>query len=111
MPSWAEVVEFLKGFKARANESGLEFRDRDKNIAELAYHGFHTHQVIQIINQLTPRSYSQGPMQDEDGTQGNVWVFGVILESQQIYIKLKLTTEAECISFHRAEREMRFPFA
>lgn len=39
------------------------------------------------------------------------WVFGKHVEGTEVYIKLKLTrTEApKCLSFHPAERALRYP--
>jgi hypothetical protein len=109
LASYEEVKEFLRRFKARMATTGLEFAERDKNIAQLAYYGWFKHDLEKIIQELTEEQYSQGPMPDEGGVGGQVWVFGVEIESNMIYLKLRLGIEAVCISFHPPEYEMDFP--
>jgi hypothetical protein len=59
-------------------------------------------------------NYVDGPLQDVDRT-GHVWIFGKTIRGVQVYIKLKIADDdgtdwPMCISFHQAERPMRFPF-
>ena len=65
---------------------------------------------------LTPHDYCTGPEPDEDPQRGgSIWVFGAEVHGQQVYIKLKLVEDgplrhAICVSFHRAEWPLHFPF-
>jgi hypothetical protein len=74
-----------------------------------------------VIDSLTVENYSNGPDDDRDrpGT-GKIWTFGSEVSGVEVYIKLKVfevrrgimvETCAKCLSFHRAERSIRYPFA
>lgn len=91
--------EFLKQFKQKVNESGLIVIPTKKNRDYLARSGLLPNECIDIIINLTERNYSSGPELDRD-RNGDVWIFGCRHEGERIYIKLKLDTEAKCLSFH-----------
>lgn len=106
-----EVNRFLKQFKALMNaQNGVEFIPRDKNLNDMITLNLLPNDVDDYINQLTYRNYSEGPDNDNDGTAGQIWVFWGEIDSNPIYIKLKLDTKAKCISFHIAERRMPQPY-
>lgn len=85
---------------------------REKNIRTLAALGLLPEDVFEILTGLTPQNYYRGPSTDYDTNEtASIWEFGITLEGQEIYIKLKLTTDyVKDISFHFAEKEMNFPF-
>lgn len=68
--------------------------------------------VFEILTELTPQNYYRGPSTDYDTNENDsIWEFGLTLEGQKIYIKLKLAADyVKDISFHFAEKEMNFPF-
>lgn len=67
------------------------------------------------IFSLTYKDYVGGPKEDKD-EPGEVWEFGKMVEGTEIYIKLKLfitesgKNSAKCLSFHKAERPLTYPF-
>jgi len=113
-----QVRTFLTAFKRAAIEAGprITIVSRDKNWNALPELGLTERQRDDAILALTPDDYSMGPEPDDDPTrEGDVWVFGAEVLGQHAYIKLKLVEDgplrkAICVSFHKAERPMRFPF-
>lgn len=109
--SRSEVCEFLRRFKARMLTDGLYFVPRKRNLDGLAILGFTINEAERIILDLTEGNYCRGPEQDEDGSPGEIWFFGVLEDGHSIYIKVKLDDDfAKCLSFHPAERPMRHPY-
>jgi hypothetical protein len=94
-----------------ANAGGLWVPNRDKNREALLALGITKTLRGEVIRSLTPEDYCKGPLPDETQS-GDVWIFGAQIEDTEVYIKLKLTeSEAPiCLSFHPAERELRYPF-
>ncbi|MEJ4089538.1 hypothetical protein [Galbibacter orientalis] len=67
----------------------------------------------EIILNLEIEDYSKGPLEEAQQGGTEMWIFGEIIKGQQIYIKLtisQITDQAICISFHKAEFFMEFPF-
>jgi len=67
----------------------------------------------EIILNLEVEDYSEGPLEETQQGGNEMWVFGKIINNQQVYIKLtisQVTGSPICISFHRAEYLMEFPF-
>jgi hypothetical protein len=91
-------------------ESDITVIDNQKNRDLLPFLGFLPYQRLEIIRNLKPKNYCQGPMEDQDGSEGEIWTFGYKESGITVYIKLKLDDEAKCLSFHRAEYKMEFPF-
>ncbi len=89
---------------------------RDKNKQSLVELNLTPELRKEIILSLTPQDYISGPEPDEDKPGDEVWIFGKKLsEADGIYIKLKIFTVSgkhigKCISFHRAEKTLLYPF-
>ncbi len=71
--------------------------------------------AIKELNSLTYKDYHKGPEGDRDSSQGEVWIFGKKINSEKIYIKLKLQNKAglsfvKIISFHPAIYDMDLPY-
>ncbi len=113
-----QVRTFLTAFKRAATEAGpkIAIVSRDKNRNALTDLGLTERQRDDVILALTPDNYSMGPEPDDVPTRGGfVWIFGAEVHGQPAYIKLKLVEDgplrkAICVSFHAAERPIRFPF-
>ena len=111
MANQRQVSRFLEAFTRSMAEVGwLWIMNREKNRDALIAIGITKQHREEIIRSLTPEDYCEGPLPDES-QPGDVWVFGKHVEGIEVYIKLKLTrTEAlKCISFHPAERALRYP--
>ena len=110
MASIDEVTEFLRQFQECARRNGICIPVTKKNRNELGASSFLPNERTEIILELNPLDYSDGPLADDDGSEGDIWIFGKIAGGVTIYIKLKLTVDAVCLSFHAAEYPMKFPF-
>jgi len=109
-----DINRFLKDFKKIASEKKIKDakpNDMDMGLSELGL----TREIRNnIIFDLTYENYCDGPINDRD-KPGSLWIFGKHYNGELIYIKIKIVAvenikEVVCISFHRAEREMNFPF-
>lgn len=110
IPSRKSVLGFLDRFKEKAAQSGLHLQPRKKNLDSLAQLGFRIEDAEEIVNGLTDDDYVGGPESDDDGSEGEVWIFGASSGHAMIYIKLKLDPyQAKCLSFHEAEHRLVFP--
>jgi len=69
----------------------------------------------EIILNLEVENYYRGPNKDRDRAQFEVWEFGVNLNKvDEIYIKLstrRKKSKSICLSFHRAEFQINYPYA
>lgn len=111
-----EVASFLKEFKETAvQHRGIFFVNR--------YEYDLTRQALEInkfyaeneIYNLKPENYSTGPEPDH-GQPGTVWIFGKNICGREVYIKLKVSAAdigriTKCLSFHIADRPIKYPYA
>tara|TARA_R110002074_G_scaffold131627_1_gene274276 strand:- start:793 stop:1152 length:360 start_codon:yes stop_codon:yes gene_type:complete len=109
-----DVEAFLKSFKEKKQIWGILFLDsRAKNFNTLLALDIRPVDREQVLDTLTVKDYSQGPL-DEDWHGGKeMWVFGTKMKDTEIYIKITLGalgTQTICISFHTAEHPMQYPF-
>lgn len=108
------VKSFLQELKQIINIWGIIFTNRPKNsIQHLADLGITASSRKEIISQLEVEDYSEGPLPETQYNGNDMWVFGKIIKTQEIYIKLTIigtTGKTICISFHKAEYSMSFPF-
>jgi len=106
------VIKFLREFK-KYSQDKFTFIRRKKNLLTLSYLGITIEEAKNIIYNLTYENYSGGPIKDKDNPSSQVWVFGVIIEHREIYIKLSddfNSGYAKCISFHIAREKLIYPF-
>ncbi|HEY3282615.1 MAG TPA: hypothetical protein VGN26_10105 [Armatimonadota bacterium] len=102
-----DAEEFLNRCKTILVTFGLVFVPRNKNRQALSDLGLSIVDAKAIVLKLTPDCYVRGPDPDEDGSSGEVWVFGPKVGRQTIYVKLKLDgCIAKCLSFHPPERPL-----
>ncbi|MCD4708409.1 MAG: toxin [Candidatus Sabulitectum sp.] len=110
-----KVQLFLNEFKEAANSDyGILYAGRSKNWDTLVELEITSAMRDEIVLGLSFRNYVSGPLKDEKGHSGELWVFGVLENSKEIYIKLKVLTgkagkKAFCLSFHPAEHSLSFP--
>jgi hypothetical protein len=67
----------------------------------------------EIIDDLKPEDYCSGPEPDEKYPWKVVVVFGKKYRGIELYIKFSIGEAKErvvCLSFHQAEKQMRYPF-
>ena len=88
------------------------FRNRDKNLQALLDLEITTVRRKEILKELSAEDYFRGPTKDVDDGP-DLWEFGRLLKGRHVYIKItigKMNRPVICISFHLAERAIRYPF-
>lgn len=109
------VLNFLKDFKELMRQGHYIVKDHHKNIRALIDLGINARLRDEIILSVGIGDYSSGPNPD-DYHPGYYWVFGKNVDTNEIYIKLKIVTlnngndRAICLSFHPAEHPLKYPF-
>ncbi len=113
MSTEKEVTIFLKDFKTKMGIWDVLFRDeRGKNSQALANLELRPNERKAILERLTAKDYSQGPLQEILYGGSDMWVFGKTIKKQEVYIKITLGAMGAsviCISFHLAEHKMPYP--
>ena len=114
MTSEAEVEQFLKDFHQKLRVFEIIFRDeRGKNKKTLIDLEITSAERKKIIEKLTLKDYSYGPLEDKLYKIGSLWVFGLEVKKEEIYIKVSIgepNLGVICISFHTSERPLTYPF-
>ena len=114
MATREEVEQFLNSFHCKLKIFQIIFRDdRGKNTQALADLDITPAYRKDVIKQIVAEDYSDGPIIDTLNRYGEMWVFGKDVKGQEVYIKIALGFQGYptiCISFHKAERPMRYPF-
>lgn len=109
-----EVEKFLEEFSLKVRVFGIRFRDdRQKNQNSLLELEITPKERENIIMQLNCFDYSEGPITDALNNQGEMWVFGKDVKGNEVYIKITMgrpNSHTICISFHKAEHPMNYPF-
>ena len=114
MATKEQVENFLKRLKEKIKVFDIIFRDdRGKNLQTLATLEITPTYRKQVILNIEPEDYSEGPIVDTLNKMGEMWVFGKDVKGQEVYIKITLgqpNNSTICISFHIAEHPMSYPF-
>ncbi|MES2619682.1 MAG: toxin [Bacteroidota bacterium] len=108
-----QIEAFLKDFKEKLGFWGIMIRsDREKNKATMLALEIYMPQIKQVLQQLTVQDYSEGPLTETLYKGADMWVFGKLIKSQEVYIKISLgvANQALCISFHFSDYPMSYPF-
>lgn len=108
-----EVTVFLNDFKTKMGIWDVLFRDeRGKNAQALASLELRPYERKTVLESLTAKDYSQGPLEEKLYGGSDMWVFGKTIKKQEVYIKITLGVMGAsviCISFHLAEHKMHYP--
>lgn len=114
MASKDDVQQFLNEFFIKYKVFGILFRDlRQKNTGALLTLEISPVKRKEIIESLKVQDYSEGPLDDKLYGIASMWVFGTVVNSTEVYIKISLGafgSSVICISFHDAEYAMAYPF-
>lgn len=110
-----EVEKFLSDFKTKLKVFDVHFLDeRNKNTQALADLDITHIQRIDYLKELKVENYLSGPNKDKLGINlSDYWEFGIKVKKAEVYIKIRLgkpNGKVICISFHPAERNMKYPF-
>lgn len=113
MSTEKEVTAFLNNFKTKMGIWDVLFRDeRGKNTQALATLEIRPAERKTVLEGLTVKDYSQGPIEEKLYGGSDMWVFGKTIKKQEVYIKITLGAMGAsviCISFHLAEHKMNYP--
>lgn len=109
------IRKFLKSFKKATQESGLFLYPTTKNEDTLLEFGINRKIQEEIIKELTVLDYVSGPEPDKNKWGDQVWIFGKEVKGTEHYIKIKIRStrygdKATCLSFHPAERPIKYKF-
>lgn len=108
-----EITAFLNNFKTKMGIWDVLFRDdRGKNAQTLAVLEIRPVERKAILESLTFKDYSQGPIEEKLYGGSDMWVFGKIIKKKEVYIKITLGVlgaSVICISFHLAEHKINYP--
>ncbi|MEJ6982439.1 hypothetical protein WG906_18380 [Pedobacter sp. P351] len=112
MSAKAEVEQFLNDFKAKLSVFGVIFTNREKNFNTLVVLELTTANRAQLLEELKVDDYYKGPTQDYNNGP-ELWEFGKKIKQKEVYIKITIGQSNRpviCISFHIAERTIKYPF-
>jgi hypothetical protein len=108
------VNQFLDDFKVKLSIWGIFFRsDRSKNTQTLLYLEISITKVKEVLYELSIEHYSAGPISEQLYGGSPMWIFGIKIKGQEIYIKINMGLpgmQVICISFHISEHPMLYPF-
>lgn len=114
MATREEVERFINNFQSKLKVFQIIFRDdRGKNTQALAELEISPIYRETVIKEIVVEDYSEGPIVDTLNKYGEMWVFGKDVKKQEVYIKIALghpNSSTICISFHKAERPIKYPF-
>lgn len=86
-----EVEYYLKDLSTKIEIWGMLFRsDRDKNLQTLLDLELTPDAVKEIIKALKVTDYVEGPKKDTLNGGPDLWVFGKLIKSKEIYIKVTI---------------------
>jgi len=114
MVSKQEVEKFLKELNVKTEVFGILFLDdRGKNQQTLHDLEISPVRLKEIIANLRPEDYCEGPLEEKMRGILPMWVFGKEVKQKEVYIKVSMgldNNRAVCISFHIAEHPMNYPY-
>jgi hypothetical protein len=114
MASKAAVESFLQDFKYKLGFWGLLIRtERGKNFETIKQLEYSIEDVKKELRDLAIVNYAEGPLSDVLYKGADMWVFGKMVQSKEVYIKIALGqpgSKVICISFHFAEHAMMYPY-
>lgn len=99
------LKRYITGIKKDVSKGNFEFVPRMKNKKFLMDNGLLVADAIDIILDISINDYYKGPESDNDGHDGQIWVFKYDFEGKMIYIKFNYNPpdKTSCISFHEDE--------
>ncbi|MCW3116852.1 MAG: toxin [Chitinophagaceae bacterium] len=114
MATQIEVEQFLNEFKVKMGVFNILFRDqRMKNTQTLLDLEMSWQMRKKTIESLIVEDFCEGPLDDTLYGIASMWVFGKYIKELEIYVKISMgrpNGSVLCISFHKAEHKMTYPF-
>jgi len=113
MATKTEVEQFLREFKEKMRITTVFFRDdRGKNAQTLSDLEIRPIDREKTLLNLKVEDYAEGPLEDTLYKGNDMWVFGKEVKKNEIFIKISIgygLGGVLCISFHIADRSMKYP--
>ena len=115
MATVQEIEAFLGEFCTACRFGAkVQFRQTPKNIRGLVTLNMTQAQATEQVLALKVESYSSGPEADRDEDGKEIWVFGYVEDSIEVYIKLRLDQNKPFCrpvvrSFHPVEHPLSYP--
>lgn len=106
-----DVDAFLHQFLPKMDIWGIIFVDRKKNQEAMKALGITYTASKEIIRDIRTIDYVETII--DAFSYGVMWVFGKDFDEQELYVKVALgqpSTNTICISFHLAEKPLRYAF-
>jgi hypothetical protein len=108
------IEAFLKALREAILKHGLRVVSRSSNNQALIDLGLTPERREEVILNLQCENYAQGPLADDQGLPGDVWIFGCEIDGREVYVKLKIFTVqnekyAKCLSFHPSQHSLHYP--
>lgn len=114
MATHHEVEAFLSDFHVKMKIWSVLYRDdRGKNTQALAVLELRPVDRTEILKNLKPPDYCEGPIKETLYGGSDMWVFGKEVKGHEVYIKITMGrpgTSVICISFHIALHSLNYPF-
>ena len=107
-----QVTLFLKLFKETAAQTFV-FAERDTTLATVGMLGITLDHARECVLGLAEANYYRGPIPDRSHRGGEYWEFGVMVQGQEVFVKLKVDTVnhvAVCFSFHFPDQPIMYPY-
>lgn len=108
------VEKFLSQFKIKLEVFDIFFLDgREKNSQALLDLNISRFERLEVVKSIQTEDYSDGPIVDDLNNFKEMWVFGKDVNGCEVYIKVAMgdpNNRTICISFHKAEHKMAYPF-
>ncbi len=107
------IRSFLLDCKNHIENGRFEFVERRKCLRTLTELEMSIDDVERVVSSLQPSNYIKGPESDHDAEKGgDIYIFGADTGGIELYIKLKCDEQrgCVCISFHRAEWPLIYPY-
>ena len=114
MAAREEVSIFLSEWR-EATGNFIDFVPRLKNRITLQELRITETEAKKCVQNLRVENYVSGPEIDIDKNTKDIWIFGLKIKGEKIYIKVKIyqyhgIIEAKCLSFHKADHTLYYPF-
>jgi len=114
-----DVSKFLSGMTSIL-ESGdedtslyivKETKPDDKTYKFMVEHNITRRVIYEELLKLDITNYSYTDYDDNPRFTGEqIWVFGQMFGTYEVYIKLKLRGKVVCLSFHEKEFDLKYPY-
>ncbi|MFP7225858.1 hypothetical protein SFC42_22485 [Priestia filamentosa] len=112
-----DIETVLEKSQRHIDNDTIHFEERYKNMNFLNSNGISIDDALYYVYDLIYQDYFNGPTQERNTSfaQGDMWEFGIsgLISPDEVYVKLKELLHVDsmiCLSFHKAERPIIYPY-